>query len=469
MQATEPGSVPDVARRALKELARRRLAPTPENYTQIFYEISGATNPNRATRPATVPPIGKIEPAMTMPDNEMTEVLQELLARAIAFTPSAAKTPGSDLSTQAEHFSSKIRDITSLKELKDLRGSLRDFWLRVERNNSVYQEFVTELGELVKMMGHGLSELVVRDSWLEKKMQLIQGIVDSPLDVMALKRVRARLTEVLVNQGTRKSAIQQAENAVREMVTRFIDRLAGISSSTGEYQEKLSGYAALIERTDSIDELNKVLNDLMFDTRVMQTDALRSHEDLTELRGQVSAYEQKIQQLESELESTVELIKEDPLTHVLNRRGLHDVFHVEITRCERRNVPLSVAMIDIDDFKRLNDTYGHQAGDAALAHLAKLMRDILRATDWIARFGGEEFVVLMPETDIQQGLIGIGRVRTALARLPVPYKDHRIAMTFSAGVTQAVLPEQENEMLERADRALYRAKAEGKDRVVAEI
>jgi diguanylate cyclase len=200
----------------------------------------------------------------------------------------------------------------------------------------------------------------------------------------------------------------------------------------------------------------------------MQTDALRSHEELTELRGQVSVYEDKIQKLESELVSTAELIKEDPLTHVLNRRGLHDVFHVEMTRCERRNVPLSVAMIDIDDFKRLNDTYGHQAGDAALAHLAKLMRDMLRATDWIARYGGEEFVILMPETDMQQGIVGISRVKSALAGLPVPYKDQQISMTFSAGVTQGVLPEKDTDMLERADRGLYRAKAEGKDRVIGE-
>ena len=475
MQNPDLNSVPVVARRALKELARRQLAPTPENYTHLFYEIAGTPAPTRVIKLAasgvqTAAPVTaiKLEPTFTTPVDEMTEMLQELLARAIAFTPITSKVTESEVSSQAEHLATRAREITSVKELKELRVSLRDFWIGIERNNNIYHEFVSELGDLVKMMGHGLSELVVKDSWLEKELKLVQNIVNDPIDVAALKRVKTRLMEILVKQGTRKTAIQQAENAVREMVTRFIDRLAGIKSSTGEYQEKLSSYAELIERTDNIEQLNRVLNDLMFDTRVMQTDALRSHEELTELRGQVSVYEDKIQKLESELVSTAELIKEDPLTHVLNRRGLHDVFHVEMTRCERRNVPLSVAMIDIDDFKRLNDTYGHQAGDAALAHLAKLMRDMLRATDWIARYGGEEFVILMPETDMQQGIVGISRVKSALAGLPVPYKDQQISMTFSAGVTQGVLPEKDTDMLERADRGLYRAKAEGKDRVIGE-
>ena len=96
-----------------------------------------------------------------------------------------------------------------------------------------------------------------------------------------------------------------------------------------------------------------------------------------------------------------ELVREDQLTGSLNRRGLDDVFERERARADRRGTPLCIAMLDLDDFKRLNDTYGHLAGDDALSHLVKVVKDTLRSMDVIARFGGEEFLILLPETTVE--------------------------------------------------------------------
>jgi diguanylate cyclase len=471
MRSIELVAISDVARKALKEIARQELTPTPENYARIFYEVAGGRgqlqSSNHSTNGAKI--VERIEPSLGTNSNALTDILRELLARSVRFTPSTLQIQEPDLSEQAGLLAAGIRETTSLKELENLQIKLRDFWLNVERRNVTQQEFMMELGELVKLMSTGFSELIVRDPWLELKLKSIQKLMEGKIDLVLLKRIKLKFTDILLNQGNRKSAIKDAENAVRDMVTRFIGRLSKISASTGDYHDKLNNYANLIEQTESIEQFNKVLNDLIFDTRVMQTDAFRGHEELSELRGQVADYESRILKLEEELETTSGLIREDPLTHVLNRRGLQDVFHVEITRCQRRDVPLSVAMIDIDNFKVLNDTYGHQAGDAALGHLSKIMRETLRATDWIARYGGEEFVVLLPDTDLEKGLIGINRIRTALAKQPVIYNDKCIPMTFSAGVTQKAPADKEEDMLARADCGLYQAKSAGKDRVVAAL
>ena len=110
----------------------------------------------------------------------------------------------------------------------------------------------------------------------------------------------------------------------------------------------------------------------------------------------------KVAQLEQELKRLSDEVSTDPLTGVANRRGLLAAFEAESARAERGGEPLAIALIDLDDFKRLNDSLGHAAGDQALIQLAARARESLRPSDVLARFGGEEFVVLLPASDVAQ-------------------------------------------------------------------
>ncbi len=112
-----------------------------------------------------------------------------------------------------------------------------------------------------------------------------------------------------------------------------------------------------------------------------------------------------MRKLEAELEHVSEQVRQDQLTGTLNRRGLDDAMQREMARAERRKIGLCVAVLDLDNFKKLNDTYGHQAGDDALVHLTKVVRKTLRPTDTVARFGGEEFVIVFSETDLPQAVL----------------------------------------------------------------
>ncbi|MBN1530197.1 MAG: GGDEF domain-containing protein [Thermoleophilaceae bacterium] len=151
----------------------------------------------------------------------------------------------------------------------------------------------------------------------------------------------------------------------------------------------------------------------------------------------------------------------DQLTGTLNRRGFHERMGVELDRAQRDGTPLGVASFDIDHFKRVNDEFGHEVGDRVLAHLGDVLRSETRATDVVARTGGEEFVVLLPGRSGDETSVFVERIRARFANatgLP--------PVTVSAGVSSAVAPEDGGLLLAESDAALYAAKRAGRDRTV---
>jgi diguanylate cyclase (GGDEF)-like protein len=150
----------------------------------------------------------------------------------------------------------------------------------------------------------------------------------------------------------------------------------------------------------------------------------------------------------------------DPLTGVLNRRGLAERFEAEVARSLREARPLAVVAVDIDHFKRINDTFGHDAGDRALTWLATVLGDQTRGSDIIARTGGEEFLVVLPGTDLADASEFAERVREAVAAGDAP-----VALTISAGVAAEAVPSTPDALARAADVALYDAKRDGRDRV----
>jgi diguanylate cyclase (GGDEF)-like protein len=157
----------------------------------------------------------------------------------------------------------------------------------------------------------------------------------------------------------------------------------------------------------------------------------------------------------------------DALTGAANRRRLEEVLAAEMARRRRTGRPLSLLVLDIDHFKQINDAYGHAAGDQALAATAALMRRASRGGDLVARLGGEEFCVVLPETDLAGAATAAERLRSALEQEHVLFEGHRLHLRASFGVAACCgdAPESGSDLLRRADAALYRAKAAGRNRV----
>jgi len=164
----------------------------------------------------------------------------------------------------------------------------------------------------------------------------------------------------------------------------------------------------------------------------------------------------------------------DPLTKAYNRRYLNDHLSAEIKRAFRYDHPLSIIICDIDHFKRVNDTYGHQAGDRVLEEFARCIRGLVREADWIVRYGGEEFLIVLPETDLDNAHKAAERYRVSVSETPIPTGTTEIRITASFGVASCLpsCEKRENEcsmeaLIESADQCLYRAKNEGRNKSFA--
>ncbi|MCA9411959.1 MAG: diguanylate cyclase [Candidatus Omnitrophica bacterium] len=198
--------------------------------------------------------------------------------------------------------------------------------------------------------------------------------------------------------------------------------------------------------------------------------AVRQSHLILENRRLVEELERKNLDLESEIDKVREELEEltirDELTGLYNYRYLMNLLEQEISRSLRYGHPATLAMIDLDDFKKLNDTYGHSAGNKALKAIASVFRDSIRAADTVCRFGGEEFAVVLPMTTPEQAAPILDRICQSIRRQNIPV-DPSQHLTISVGVAACPRDARDIDNLIRlADQALYRAKEKGKDRVV---
>jgi len=193
----------------------------------------------------------------------------------------------------------------------------------------------------------------------------------------------------------------------------------------------------------------------------------REYRELVELRGELEArVEDRTHELE-QLALKFELSsRTDDLTGLPNRRGFLDASHVELTRARRSGRPVSIVMADIDHFKQVNDRFGHAGGDAVLRSVAAILRASIRTEDIAARWGGEEFILLLPETDLAGARQAAEKVRLAIAACDIPVEGTPIRVTASFGVAAHDLERSLDATIADADRALYHAKENGRDRVV---
>jgi diguanylate cyclase len=199
---------------------------------------------------------------------------------------------------------------------------------------------------------------------------------------------------------------------------------------------------------------------------MLLADRRRSRNDADNARRELELAQARICKLESQLQQMDELVRADQLTGILNRRGLNEAFEREFARAMRHDTALSVALLDLDNFKRINDEFGHAAGDAVLVHFAQIVDITLRSMDVLARFGGEEFVVLLPSTTPVEAMQTIARIQAALAEQPCNYEGCVLSVTFSAGVTIYQAGEEKHALMRRADAAVYKAKHAGKNQAI---
>ncbi len=540
----------DIARETLKTLAERKLAPTPDNYAQIYQEISGAPHaksgaavieqagssiawpsmirdllrqldtPHKGitvTRKKegvetvlsryTKDPVvlheklqglvrswsstgGASDEALTVSDNistaaaavgdiqnpktpaalaaaestpELLSQLRELLAHTLENTLHSQP----EMSGEIQTLALQVRAAANPRQITDLATQLRKFWLKLELRGGDKLRIQEGLLRLLRLLVENVSELVADDKWMHGQITTLNELIAQPLDKQSIADAERNLRNAIIKQSTLKQSLSDAKSTLKSLMTTFIDRLGNLTETTGDYHSKIEGYSHKIGGADSITELSHILADIMQDTRIIQASAQRAHEELLTTRKQAHDAEDRVKKLEQELEEVSELVREDQLTGALNRRGMEDTLDREYKRIERSQSQLCVALLDIDNFKQINDTLGHQVGDEALIHLTRVIKEALRPTDSVARYGGEEFLIILPDTGMQAAMASLERLQRELTKKFFLHNNERKLITFSAGVALRVEGEDKEDLIGRADKAMYHAKKTGKNRVVS--
>ncbi len=469
------------------ETVLNRFAADPENLHEKLQGLirSWAASPTSANEfaPAVLPiaasasaaiPSGvpsnkgngaELPPSTATAAQELLQQLRELLAQTLENTLPAHP----ELAAEIQTLVVQVRATDDNIRINALAKQLRQFWLKLELRGGDKVKIQEGLLRLLRLLVENVSELVADDEWMHGQIAALQEIIAQPMDKHAIADAERNLRDAIIKQSTLKQSLNDAKSTLKSLMTTFIDRLGNLTESTGEYHQKIEGYTQKISKADNLTQLGHILEDVMRDTRVIQASALRSHEELLTTKKQADEAEVRIKELEQELEQVSELIREDQLTGALNRRGLDETVDREIKRADRNNAPLSVALLDIDNFKKLNDSLGHQAGDRALTHLTKVIKETLRPADAVGRYGGEEFLIILPDTDLTSAVEAIQRLQRDLTKKFFLHNNERILVTFSAGVALRGENEDQEDLVGRVDKAMYQAKQTGKNRVVASV
>jgi diguanylate cyclase len=334
----------------------------------------------------------------------------------------------------------------------------------VRRLLSHRHHLVEELGALCTNLTDGLVELSEDDSWARGQATAVRERLDGEVSVRSVRAATEMLNEARARHQKVREERDAARNALRDVIPRMLAELASLDGQAGDFEGKLARHATAIQSADTLQGLAGVVSAMVDETRAVQQVVGNARGRLEEESRKADQMQQRVHELESELKRLSDEVSTDALTRVANRRGLEQAFAAECAKLQRNPGPLAVGLIDIDNFKKLNDTLGHSAGDVALKALADRVKEGLRPVDTVARFGGEEFVVLLPGTPADEAQGVLTRLQRELTKSLFLHEKREIFVTFSAGVTTLRLGESLQAALERADEALYEAKRTGKNR-----
>jgi len=323
---------------------------------------------------------------------------------------------------------------------------------------------VDQLGALCQELTASLTDLAEDDSWAQGQCDAMRVRLDEGLSARGVRAVAELLRDTRTRQGALRAEREKAREALKSLINRMLSELGELGSQTGRFHESVGRYADVIERADSLESLAGVVREMVEESRTVQALVQQTQERLHEEHSKAGELTQRVSELESELRRLSTEVSTDQLTQIANRRGLLQAFEAERARVERGAAALAVGLLDIDNFKRLNDELGHAAGDEALRSLAAVVGKALRPTDLVARYGGEEFVVLLPATPVDEGQQILTRLQRSLSGGLFMHENKQVFVTFSAGVTAYRDGEAIEAALERADQALYEAKRTGKNR-----
>ena len=321
-----------------------------------------------------------------------------------------------------------------------------------------------ELGGLCRELSGSLVDLAEDDSWARGQAEAMNQTLAQGLSGRGVRTVSELLSGTRERQRALRDERSKARDSLKGLIQRMLTELGELGQHTDRFQNSVGRYANAIEQADSLESLAGTVREMVEESRSVQGLVAQTQQRLTLEHDRAAALTQRVDELEGELRRLSNEVHTDQLTQVANRRGLIQAFGIEQAKAERESSRVALALLDIDNFKKLNDSLGHHAGDIALKSLAERTQASLRPGDMVARYGGEEFVLMLPNTPLDEAQQVLVRLQRSLSSALFNHEGKDVFVTFSAGVTLYRPGETLEAALDRADVALYEAKHTGKNR-----
>ncbi|MGE0800012.1 MAG: diguanylate cyclase [Lautropia sp.] len=416
MNNTEQATnVAEHARATLRHMAQHRMAPTPDNYSAAWQVVTGSA--------------GALDPE-TRPMNRVDGA-----ARADAAA-------GSRLAAEA------AEAVRLANRRVRLVGTMTDL--------------IETVCDIVPTLLDDAAWALPQFDALRHAMRPASGMPDRG----QIDQVRMQLAAGIEQHRQLTTLRRDSLNELKSALSQWLGDLSALAESSGDYGQRLGGFAERIRQVDGFDQLTSALAEIVADTAEVRSRIDETRSGMIATVQRAEELETRVFELSQQLTRASTEMSTDHLTGLLNRRGLEDAFQSFQNEARLQQQALALVMLDLDDFKAINDRYGHPAGDEALRQFGDLLRRGMRPGDRAARYGGEEFALLLPGAPVDKAVEVVHRLQRQLAERALQGGPRPLTVTFSAGVS-AVVDGSLERTIEAADDALYEAKREGKNRVRA--
>ena len=359
-------------------------------------------------------------------------------------------------------------------------GSTNGTTTRVEPAGKVSTEITDPLLRLIDSMQlpepNRVSLRQLRQQFVQvhdpdKLVELVEELASVLLDASAVEQAQFEqfLTQLTTRLAKVQAFLQNSDERDTAAVTDGAQLDSAMRSAMQGLHDCVHGAADLNGLQGDIDgRIDRILEgvDRFRDNQKQRQQ--RSEQELKSLREQLRATEDESARLRDSLSEQRTRAATDALTHIPNRHAYHDRLGHEYSRWRRYRGKLAMVICDIDHFKQVNDKYGHMAGDAVLKHISTLLRNGVRESDFVSRYGGEEFVILLPETTLVDATKAINKLRQRIAQTNPNIGGQSVNVTVSFGVAEFEGDDVPRDVFHRADTAMYRAKSKGRNQVCCE-
>ena len=445
-----PKGVATLAREALIAMAKENVTPTPANYKRYYESISGAK----------------------APDDSGSLALQRL--------HDSLKSQSSPLVVEWEmaiNVALARRDWRMIEGLilKSVRNVRADTVKSVIPIQGVAPDKCKTCAEVrsfngilyvIESFARNLEELFPENPMLMGQVEIVKDLLERPKDMKKMYSAKRALAKMATPEQIQMQ-LSEAKTSAKNLADTFLAQIGQTGNDAGDFlKEVAAGKEAMENAKDQASLLTASLA-LLAGAAAVHGRMKENQMRLETSKTQAQSAAERIRALEEEVKAVSEQAKQDYLTGLLNRRGMDEKIAKMFGEGWKK---VTLALLDIDNFRKINDQYGHEAGDMALRHLSEAIRESVKDKGVPARMGGEEFAVVFAGYDAQQVKEEMEKLQRLLTRKIFMSNAEKRVVTFSAGVAQRAEEEAPSETLVRADEAMYAAKRKGKNRVeIAEL